>query len=74
MLTIFLTPTVKIALQHKLEFEERAPDIDCSMYYSDEKDLSGQVVVITYQSAVSLLKSGKLPDDIDISLYDEANR
>jgi RNA polymerase sigma factor (sigma-70 family) len=69
-----LAPTVKIARQHEEELAQRAPEIKTSMYYSDEKDLSGQVIVITYQSAVSLLKSGQLPDDIDISFYDEAHR
>lgn len=71
---IVLAPTVRIALQHYEELKTRAPDVPCSLFYSQNKNLGGQVIVTTYQSALPLLRRRKLPDDIDIAFYDEAHR
>lgn len=70
---MILAPTVKIAFQDYQELMERT-NLKTSIYYAGRKDLSGQVIVTTYQSAVNLMHSGELPEDIDIVFYDEAHR
>ena len=70
---VILAPTVKIAFQHYEELKQRMPDTSCSLYYGEEKNLDGQIIVTTYQSAVSLFKSEKYPKDISLVFYDEAH-
>ncbi len=51
-----------------------ADGVRATSYYSDNKDLSGDTVVMTYQSFINLRKTGRLPDDFcDLVILDEAH-
>lgn len=69
---LVLTPTLTTLDQGSKEFQARAPEIAVSEYHSGTKDLSGDVVITTYQSALNLVQSGKLnPHDFDLLIPDE---
>ncbi len=70
---LILAPTIDIVLQHYRELQENVPEVRSSIFYSEEKDLSGKILVATYDSALALFKSGDLPKDIAIVFYDEAH-
>ncbi len=71
--TLILAPTVKIVQQHREELALRAPGLDASIYRLGN-GLGSKVVVMTYHSAVNLMKKGELPDDFGVVFYDEAHR
>ena len=70
---LMLSPTKEILRQNELELARWNPGISTSVYYSGEHDLSGQIIVTTYHSALSLLKRHALPE-VDMVFYDEAHR
>lgn len=70
--TLVLTPTLTTLDQGSKEFVARAPEINVTEYHSGNKDLSGDAVITTYQSALNLIQSGKLnPRDFDLLVADE---
>lgn len=70
--TLVLNPTLTTLDQANEEFEARAADVSVSNYYGNEKDLSGQVVITTYKSALDLVEQGKInPKDFGLLIPDE---
>jgi len=94
--TLVLVPTIDLVKQtqgidsegHATRgFAKFAPELDVSIYYSGEKDLSGDVVVTTYQSYIELMKEWQdqqsgagrgresiAPDFADLIICDEAHK
>lgn len=73
--TLVVVPTKSLVEQTHEEFVEHAPGISATKFFGDEKDLSGLVTVITYQSLVLGVKSGDInPQDYDCVITDEAHR
>jgi superfamily II DNA or RNA helicase len=76
---LVLTPTKTILHQTIGEdkddgFKRFAPDLRVTPYYGDAKDLSGDVVAITYHSFEIAVNEGKITkDDFDLILADEAH-
>jgi superfamily II DNA or RNA helicase len=59
----------------KRGFAEFAPDLDVTTYFGDNKDFSGEVVVMTYQSFNNALAKGIIDQDFcDVLICDEAHR
>jgi len=55
-------------------FKRFAPDVDVTQYYSGEKDLSGETVVMTYQSLTRAMDKGVVtPGMFDLVICDEAH-
>ncbi|TSC63306.1 MAG: RNA polymerase sigma factor, partial [Microgenomates group bacterium Gr01-1014_93] len=54
--TVFLSPSQPILEQTHLRFQQFAPNIQVSNYYTHEKQTSGQVLNTTYQSFINLLE------------------
>ena len=72
--TVFLSPSQPILEQTHLRFQQFAPNIQVSNYYTHEKQTSGQVLNTTYQSFINLLEEGKInPEEIEILICDEAH-
>lgn len=56
-------------------FAAFASEINATSYYEKNKDLSGEVVVSTYQSFINLMENGKIGNDFaDLIICDEAHR
>lgn len=55
-------------------FMKFAPDVTTSKYGGGKQDLSGDVVVMTYQSLERAVKAGKPLPQFDVVLADEAHR
>jgi len=56
-------------------FAKFAPNINATAYYQDVKDLSGDVVVSTYQSFLLLQKENpKFTEQFDVVILDEAHK
>lgn len=56
-------------------FAKFAPDINVTAYYQNEKDLTGDVVVSTYQSFITLQKTNpKFTEQFDLVIFDEAHK
>lgn len=69
---LVLTPTLTTLEQGSKEFEARAPEINVTEYHARSKDLSGDVVITTYHSALKMVQDGKLnPKDFDLLIPDE---
>ncbi len=51
------------------------PSLEVTSYYSKKKDLTGTVVVSTYNSFNNLMENGKIdPDSFDLIICDEAHK
>lgn len=55
-------------------FAHFAPDLNVTTHFSDNKDLTGDVVISTYSSFNSLYEQGELDDDFPLVICDEAHR
>ena len=71
--SLIVAPTSAIVLQHREELSKWVPQMKTSVYYADEKNLEGQIILTTYNSLVSLFGSGNVPDDLGVVFYDEAH-
>ncbi|MCB9806051.1 DEAD/DEAH box helicase family protein [Candidatus Nomurabacteria bacterium] len=73
--TLVVVPKKTLVTQTQEEFAEFAPDLTTGVFYSNEKDLSGQVTIITYQSLVNQIKKGEIdPSNFDCVITDEAHK
>jgi superfamily II DNA or RNA helicase len=77
--TLVLVPSKDLVVQTmgrdgKKGFGKFAPSIKVTSYYQEEKDLSGEVVVSTYDSFINLMRGGKIPPSFaDLIICDEAH-
>lgn len=77
--SLILVPSKDILAQTigsdgKRGFSEFAGQLNVTSYFQDEKDLSGDVVVMTYQSFNKLMNDDNLPQDFcDVLICDEAH-
>ena len=55
-------------------FQKFAPNLNVTTYFGDNKDLSGDVVVMTYDSLITLGAAGKISENMfDLVIADEAH-
>lgn len=74
--TVILSPTQQILLQTAQAAKQFFPDSDISNYFTDEKNLSGQIINTTYQSVLRSAQSTDQKIDfnnIELVLCDEAH-
>ncbi|MBP7540495.1 MAG: DEAD/DEAH box helicase family protein [Saprospiraceae bacterium] len=72
---IILSPTLTISDQNIQSMREMNPDLKISVYTSEERDLSGDVIYTTYHSLLRLLKRGDIGRDFArVIIFDEGHR
>lgn len=72
--TLILSPTRIILNQAEALFRQIAPEIKLSSYSGEGKDLTGDVLNTTYQSAILLVETGQInPSEFDLIIADEAH-
>lgn len=72
---IIVAPTLTILEQNVKAMKRQAPGLSVSAYCKGEKDLSGDVVFITYHSLVQLIKKNIIPRDFArVVIFDEVHR
>ena len=76
--TLVIVPTKDLIGQtigdDKRGFRAFAPDLQVTSYYEKQKDLSGDVVITTYDSFLTLVRAGTITVDMfDLIITDEAH-
>lgn len=72
--TLILVPKTKLIDQTVDSLDRFGSGLSVTRYYGERKDLSGQVVVSTYQSFRSLIEASKDQQRYDLIICDEAHR
>lgn len=72
---VFVVPTLVILDQVPKEIQNFFPELSVSTYFSGEKDLSGDVLVTTFNSLSSLVEKWILkPDEVGLLILDEEHK
>ncbi|MFZ2205059.1 MAG: DEAD/DEAH box helicase family protein [Minisyncoccia bacterium] len=72
---IIASPTLTISDQNLETIRQVNPGLKISVYYDGERDLTGDVIFITYHSLMRVLASESIPRDFArYVLFDEAHR
>lgn len=72
--TIVVVPRKILVTQTKEEFAEFT-DLEVGMLYEKSKQLGRKVLVTTYNSLITYVKSGEIkPEEVDLLILDEAHR
>ncbi len=72
---IVLSPTLTISDQNLATMRLINPGIKVTVYNGEAKDLSGDVIYITYHSFMRMIKRGDLPRDFArVIIYDEGHK
>lgn len=72
---ILLNPTLQILEQNAKEIREITPDTPVSNFYSEEHDLTGDVINTTPKSFINLVRKGLLKrEDIKLVICDEVHK
>jgi RNA polymerase sigma factor (sigma-70 family) len=72
---IILSPTLTVLDQNVATMRLMNPEIKITVYNSEERDLSGDVVYMTYHSLVSLLKQEAIARDFaKVIIFDEGHK
>lgn len=72
--TIVVVPKKILIEQTKKIMTDFTEDLDIGRIYSDAKEHGRQVTIITYQSLMSKIGNGKLDQDYDLMILDEAHK
>lgn len=72
---VVLNPTLQILEQNAKEIREITPDTPVSSFYSEEHDLTGDVINTTPKSFINLVRKGLLKsEDIKLVICDEVHK
>jgi superfamily II DNA or RNA helicase len=73
--TLVVVPRLKLVDQTEEKFDKFAEDIGVGLVTGKKKDFDKKVTIITYESFVRQVSSGKIkPEDYDCLILDEAHR
>ncbi|NDC37672.1 MAG: DEAD/DEAH box helicase, partial [Proteobacteria bacterium] len=73
--SLIVVPTNQLVDQTVAAMRKFAPDAAVSTYNGDSKDLSGAVVIITYDSLVRAMRAGAISAaDFGAAIFDESHR
>lgn len=72
--SLILVPNKNLIKQTREHLNELYPDLGVSAFYGDEKDISGDIIISTYQSLHNLDPKLKEGTGCDLVICDEAHR